>query len=158
MNMKELLNTRFNKRQVISVQDTSSDDEENKKSKELESAMYHVFNNINQSLRQIPDPTPKSYIFNSSDMEEDNPSLFPKYEIGETSQKQARYNEQVLTEQEEEIVAKLNKKKVTDEDAGGHMMDLKQDKENREIEQLRRHNAHLNQINDQLVKENTMFK
>ena len=49
-------------------------------------------------------------------MEEDNPSLFYKAEIGETSKKQARYNEQVLTYQENEIVAKLNKKKVTYED------------------------------------------
>ena len=91
-------------------------------------------------------------------MEEDNPSLFYKAEIGETSKKQARYNEQVLTYQENEIVAKLNKKKVTDEDAGGDMMDLKQDKENREIEKLRRQNAHLHKINNQLVKENTMLK
>ena len=53
---------------------------------------------------------------------------------------------------------KLNKKKVTDEDAGGNIMELKQDKENREIEKLRRQNAHLNQINDQLVKANTMLK
>ena len=85
MNMKALLNSRFNKMQVISVQDTSSDDEENKKSKELESAMYQVFININQRLRQIPDLTPKICIYNSSDMEEDNPSLFTKAEIGETS-------------------------------------------------------------------------
>ena len=108
----------------------SSDDEENKKSKELESTMYQVFNNINQSLRQIPDLTPKSCIYNSSDMEENNPSLFHEAEIGETSKKQARYNEQVLTEEEEEIVAKLNKKKVTYED-GVNMMKLKQDEENR---------------------------
>ena len=126
--MKALLSPRFNKRQVISVQDISSDDEENKKSKELESSMYQVFNNINQSLRKIPNLTPKSCIYNSSDMEEDNPSLFPEAEIGETSEKQARYNEQVLTEQEEEIVAKLNKKKVTYEYARGNMMELKQDK------------------------------
>ena len=131
--MKALLNPRFNKRQVISVQDTSNDDEENKKSKELESAMYQVFDNINQSLRQIPDLAPKSCIYNSSDMEEDNPSLFPEAEIGETLEKQAICNEQVITKQEKEIVEKTNKKKVTNEDARGDMMDLKQDKENREI-------------------------
>ena len=133
MNMKALLNPRFNKRQVISVQDTSNDDEENKKSKELESAMYQVLDNINQSLRQFLDIAPKSCIYNSSDIEEDNPSLFPEADICETSEKKARYNEKVLTQQEEEIVAKLNKKNVTDEDAGGNMMELKQDKENREI-------------------------
>ena len=44
--MKELLNPRFNKRQVISVQDTSSDDEENNRSKELELALYQVFDII----------------------------------------------------------------------------------------------------------------
>ena len=37
-------------------------------------------------------------------------------------------------------------------------MELKQDKENIEIDQLRILNAHLNQINEQLVKENTMLK
>ena len=71
MNMKALLNPRFNKMWVISVQDSSSEDEENNKSKELESVMYQVFNNINQSLRKIPDLLPKSCIYN--DMEEDNP-------------------------------------------------------------------------------------
>ena len=38
------------------------------------------------------------------------------------------------------------------------MMKLKQDKENREIEHLRIHNEPLNQINDELVKENTTLK
>ena len=74
--------------------------------------MHQVFDNINQSLRQIPDLAPKGCIYNSSDMEEDNPSLFPEAEIGDTSEKQARYNEQVLSQQEDEIVAKLNKKKI----------------------------------------------
>ena len=38
------------------------------------------------------------------------------------------------------------------------MIHLKYDKEHREIEQLRRQNEHLNQIDDQLVKANTMLK
>ena len=38
------------------------------------------------------------------------------------------------------------------------MILLKHSKEYREIEQLRRQNEHLNQINDQLVRENTMLK
>ena len=38
------------------------------------------------------------------------------------------------------------------------MLKLKQDKQHKEIEQLRRQNEHLNHINDQLVKSNTMLK
>ena len=53
MNMKALLNLRFNKRHVISVQYMLSDDEENKKYKEFESAMYQVFNKINSELTQV---------------------------------------------------------------------------------------------------------
>ena len=49
--MKALLNPRFNKRQVISVQDTSSDDEEDNRVRELESVINQVFDNINQSLK-----------------------------------------------------------------------------------------------------------
>ena len=85
MNTKALLNPRFNKRQVMSVQDTSGDDDENNNSKDLELAMHQVFDNINQSLRPIPDLAPNGCIYNSSDMEEDNPSLFLEAEIGETS-------------------------------------------------------------------------
>ena len=57
-----------------------------------------------------------------------------------------------------EKVVNLNKRKVTNEDIGGSMIQLKHSKEYKEIEQLRRQNEHLNQINDQLVKENTMLK
>ena len=63
-----------------------------------------------------------------------------------------------MIEQESEKVANLGKRKVTDEDTGGSMMKLKQDKKHREIEQLRRQNEHLNKINDQLVKANTIIK
>ena len=98
INMKELLNPRFNKRKVISVQDTSSDDDEKNKSKELELAMHQVFDNINQSIWQIPDLAPKSRIYNYNDMEYDNLSFFPEAEIGETSKKKIGCNEQVLTE------------------------------------------------------------
>ena len=38
------------------------------------------------------------------------------------------------------------------------MIQLKQDKKHKEIEKLRRQNEHLNKINDQLVKEDTMLK
>ena len=84
---------------------------------------------INQSLRKIPDLTPKSCIYNSSDMEEDNPPLFSKAETGKTSDKQVRCNEQILIEQEKETVAKLNKKNVTGQYAEINMSELKQDKE-----------------------------
>ena len=38
------------------------------------------------------------------------------------------------------------------------MLKLKQDKQHKEIEHLRRKNEHLNHINDQLVESNTMLK
>ena len=129
--MKSLLKPRFNKRQVISVQYTSNDGEEDNRSKELESDMYQIFDNIDQRLRQILDIAPRSCIYNSINKEENNSLLFPEVEVGETSEKQARCNGKVLIEQEKEIVEKLNKKKVMDEDTGGSMMKLKQDKENK---------------------------
>ena len=60
--------------------------------------MYQFFDNINQSLRQILDLAPKSCIYNSSDMEDDNPLVFLEAEVGKKSEKQAKCNEQVLTE------------------------------------------------------------
>ena len=63
-----------------------------------------------------------------------------------------------MTEQESENVANPGKRKVTYEDTGGSMLKLKQDKQHKEIEQFRRQNEHLNHINDQLVKSNTMLK
>ena len=72
---------------MISVQDTSSDDEEDNISKELESAMYQIFDNIDQILRQIPDIAPKICIYNSSDIEDDNLSKLPETEVGKTPKK-----------------------------------------------------------------------
>ena len=43
-----------------------------------------------------------------------------------------------MTEQESEKVANPRKRKVTDEDTGGNRLKLKQDKQHKEIEQLRR--------------------
>ena len=57
--MKAVLNPKFKKDQVISLQDSSSDDEEGKQSKELESVVHQVLNTIDQSLRKIPDLVPK---------------------------------------------------------------------------------------------------
>ena len=82
MNMKVLLNPRFNKKQVISVQDSSSDDEGSSRSKELEFSLHQVFDYINQSLKQIPDLAPQSFIYNSSDIEDNNLSKIPKTDIG----------------------------------------------------------------------------
>ena len=90
--------------------------------------MYQVFDNINQNLRQIPDLAPKSCIYNSSDIEDDNLSKLPETEVGKTLEKQGKCNEQVLTEQEKERVANLRKRKVTYEDIGGSMLQLKQGK------------------------------
>ena len=116
MNMKALLNPRFNKKKVISVQDSSSDDEERNKSTELELSLHQVFDNINRSLRQIPDLAPKSCIYNSSHIEDDNPSKLPKAEVGKIPERQAECNEKFLTEQDREKVANLNKRKAIDED------------------------------------------
>ena len=99
MNMKALLNPRVNKRQVISVQDTSSGDGEDNRARELELVINQVFDNINQSLKQILDIGPKSCIYNSSNIEDDNLSEFTETEEGKTSEKQSKCNEQVLTEQ-----------------------------------------------------------
>ena len=149
---------RFNKKQVISVQDNSCDDEGSSRSKELEFSLHQVFDNINQILKQIPDLIPKSCILDSSNIEDNNLSELPQTEIGKVLKKQIECNEQVLTEQESEKVANPGKRKVTDEDTGASMLKLKHDKQHKEIVQLRRQNEHLNHINDQLVKADTMLK
>ena len=63
-------------------QDRSGNDEESNRSKELELALHQVFDNISQSLRQIPDLAPKSCIYNSSDIEDNNLSKLPKTKVG----------------------------------------------------------------------------
>ena len=52
--MKAILDPKFKKDQVISLHDSSSDDEEGKKTKELELVLHQVLNNIDQGLRKIP--------------------------------------------------------------------------------------------------------
>ena len=47
--MKAVLDPKIKKYQVISVHDSSSDDVEGENSKELESALHQVLNNIDQS-------------------------------------------------------------------------------------------------------------
>ena len=123
--MKALLNPRFNKKQVISVQDSSSDDEGSSRSKELEFPLHQVFDNINQSLKQILDLIPKSCIIDSSNIEDNNLSELPQTEIGKVLKKKTECNENVLTEQESEKVANPGKRKVTDEDTRGNMLKLK---------------------------------
>ena len=91
--MKALLNPMFNKRHVISVQDTSSDDKEGNRSRELESVINQVFDNINQSLKQIPQLDPKSCIYNFSDIEDNNLSKLPKTKVSKILKKQAECNE-----------------------------------------------------------------
>ena len=88
MNMKVLLNPRFNKKRVISVQDSSSDDEGSSRSKELEFSLHQVFDNINQRLKQIPDLIPKICVLDSSHIEDNNLSELPQTEIGKVLKKQ----------------------------------------------------------------------
>ena len=113
---------------MISVQDSSSDDEESNRSKELELALHQVFDNINQSLRQILDLAPKSSIYNSNNIEDDNPSKHPEAEVGKIKKRQAECSEQVLTKQDREKVANINKRNVTNEDTRGSMIQLKHGK------------------------------
>ena len=77
---------------MISIQDSSSDDEESNIS-ELELSPHHVFDNINQSLRQILDIAPNSCIYNSSDIENDNLSKLLEAEVGKTPEREAKCNE-----------------------------------------------------------------
>ena len=87
MNMKALLNPRFNKKKVINVQDSSSDDEGSGRYKELEFSLHQVFDNINQSLKQIPHLIPKSCILDSSNIEDNNLLELPQTKIGKVLKK-----------------------------------------------------------------------
>ena len=86
LNMKAALDPEIRKDQIISVQDSSSDDEEGKKSKELESVLHQVLNNIDQSLRKVIDLIPKDRLhnFRDEDMEENTTSLFSEVEVRES--------------------------------------------------------------------------
>ena len=123
MNMKAVLNPKFKKDQVISLQDSSSDDEEGKKSKELELALHQVLNNIDQSLRNILDLIPKDCLhnFRDEDTEENSTSLFSKVEVVESSKNQIDCNEEIVTYVNEEIVADLNEEKIANEDSEDEM-------------------------------------
>ena len=84
--MKAVLYPKFKKDQVISEPNYSSDDEEGKKSKELESMLHQVLNNIDQILRKVPDLVPKDCLhnFRDEDMEENTTSLFSEVEVRES--------------------------------------------------------------------------
>ena len=58
--MKIVLDPKIKKDQIISVQYSSRDKEEDKKSKKLESTLNQVLNDIDQSLRKVPDLVPKN--------------------------------------------------------------------------------------------------
>ena len=51
--MKAILNPKFKKNQVISLQDSSSEDEEGKQSKELESVLNQVLNILIRVLKKF---------------------------------------------------------------------------------------------------------
>ena len=152
MKMKAILNPKFKKYQVISLQDSSSDDEEGKQSKELESVLHQVLNNIDQSLRKVPDLIPKDSLHNvrDEDMEENTTSLFTKIEVGESSKKQAECNE--------EVIANLNEKNIAYEESEDEMKEFEQEKDRRAIDHFRIQNEHISQINDGLTKANMMLK
>ena len=101
LNMKAVLDPKFKKDQVISVHDSSSDDEEGKKSKELESVLHQVLNNIDQSLRKVPEIVPKNclYNLNDEDMEGNTTSLLSKIEIGESSKRKTYFNEENIVDE-----------------------------------------------------------
>ena len=108
--MKTVLDPKIKKDQITSVQDSSSDDEEVKKSKELESILHQVLNNIEQSLRKVPDLVPKNclYNFNDEDMKGNTTSLFSEVEISESSKRKTDFNDEIVTDFNEEIVTDLN--------------------------------------------------
>ena len=83
--MKSVLNPKFRKDQIINLQDSSSEDEKDKKSKELESILHQVLNNIDQSLKSVPKLIPKDCFqkFRDEDMNGNTTSLFSAVEVGE---------------------------------------------------------------------------
>ena len=85
LNMKAVLNPKIKKDKIISVHDSSSDGE-GKKSKELELVLHQVLNNIDQSLRKVPDLVPKNclYNFNDENMEGNITTFFSEVENGES--------------------------------------------------------------------------
>ena len=54
MNMKVVLNPKFKKNQFITLHDSSSEDEEGKQYKELESVLHQVLKNIDRSPKRVP--------------------------------------------------------------------------------------------------------
>ena len=91
-----MLDQKIKKDQIISVQYSSSDDEEDKRSKKLESTLNQVLNGIDQSLRNVPDLIPKNCPFNFDNdeyIEENKTSmisevrgkLIAEVEMGESS-------------------------------------------------------------------------
>ena len=101
--MKAMLDPNIKKDQIISVEDSSSDDEKDKRSKNLESALNQVLNGIDQSLRNVPDLIPKkspSNFDNDEDLEENTTSmisevrgnLISEVEMGESSKGKTNFN------------------------------------------------------------------
>ena len=62
--MKEMLDPKIKKDHIKSVQDSSSDGEDDKISKLLKSTLNQVLNGIDQSLRNFLDLIPKNFPFN----------------------------------------------------------------------------------------------
>ena len=105
------------------MQDSSSDDEEDKRSKKLESTLNQVLKGIDQSLKNVLDVIPKNCPFNfnnDEDREENTTSLISKVEMGESSKRQADFNEENVTD--------FNEENVADEDSEDVMKEFEHDK------------------------------
>ena len=124
--MKSVLDPKFKKDQAIILQYSSSDDEEGKQSKELESVLHQVLNNIDQSLRKVPDLFPKDCLhnFRDEDMEENMTSLFSEVEVRESLKKQAECNAENIIDRNEEVITGLNEGNMADEESEDEMKEF----------------------------------
>ena len=146
--MKEMLDPNIKKDQIISVEDSSSDDEEDKISKLLEATLNQVLNDIDQSLRNVLDLFPKNcpYNFNDEELDENTTSSISKIEMGESSKRKKNFNE--------ESVIDFNEENIANEYSEDVMKEFERDKQKIEIDHFRFQNEHWNQINDGLIKAN----
>ena len=140
--MKAMLDPNIKKDQIISVEDSSSDDEKDKRSKNLESALNQVLNGIDQSLRNVPDLIPKkspSDFDNDEDLEENTTSmisevrgnLISEVEMGESSKGKTNFNKENVADE-------------IPEDSEDVMKYFEKDKQKREIDHFKFQNEHIN--------------
>ena len=152
--MKEMLDPKIKKDHIKSVQDLSSDGEDDKISKLLKSTLNQVLNGIDQSLRNVPYLIPKNCPYNPDNgeyLEENTTSLISEMggklvtevEMGESSKGKTDFN----------------KDNVADEipqDSNDVMKDFEKDKQERENDHFKFQSEHINQINHGLMQANKM--